>query len=374
MVSTPLQWIPLKRVRNGPLAGLSTHQFVVALGLGAIVAAASIALGEFKVSWIVWVRSLTGAIAVLLAFTLGGNLRIGNLSRTAVRIGAVLLSMPVILLLMYVFQLAYLLFSNGLPTDETLNYRPYISGWIRMSVTALVVGGSAVLVYMLTESANESRQQALRFDLERKTLEAQALSARMRAMQARIEPHFLFNTLANVQQLVEQRSPRAAPLLGNLIAYLRAAVPQMRTDVTTLEREFDMARNYLAIMQMRMPDRLGWAADLPDALKTQPIPPLAVMTLVENAVRHGIDPTEHGGRVQVSATAENGCVRVQVSDTGNGAAVPVNDGFGLTHLRESMRTLWGADATLDIASQPRQGTWAVLKFPLAAAPAQEAAQ
>src|SRR5262249_21315654 len=138
----------------------------------------------------------------------------------------------------------------------------------------------------------QARAQELKFALERSTLEKQALDARLSLLQAQIEPHFLFNTLANVQELVESGSPRAAPVLQSLISYLRAAMPRLHDGEPTLGNEEDLVRSYLELMHMRMPDRLQVAIDVDPALRAQRFPSMALLTLVENAVRHGIDPSE----------------------------------------------------------------------------------
>jgi sensor histidine kinase YesM len=163
-------------------------------------------------------------------------------------------------------------------------------GWRILTLTAVTVGVTAALVAMLLENLRAAERKALQVELEKKTLESEALAAQMRLMQAQVEPHFLFNTLANVQQLIEDNSPTASTMLASLIAYLKAAVPQMRTDLTTLGQELAMVSHYLSIMQMRMGSRLRWSLSLPTDLAKCKIPPLIVITLVENAVQHGIDP------------------------------------------------------------------------------------
>ena len=119
-------------------------------------------------------------------------------------------------------------------------------------------------------------------------------------MQAQVEPHFLFNTLASVQFLTETDPPKAGQMLGHLLAYLRAALPQLRSASTTLGQEADLAQAYLSIMQMRMGSRLAFAVDVPAELRTQPLPPMLLMSLVENAVKHGIEPKAEGGNVRIA--------------------------------------------------------------------------
>ena len=166
-----------------------------------------------------------------------------------------------------------------------------------------------------------ARHQALAFELERSELERQALDARLRLLQAQVEPHFLFNTLANVQALVDAGSPQAPPVLGSLIAYLRAAVPRLNEPATTLGQELQLVRAYLELMQMRMPDRLQFALHVDDAARTLRCPPMTLLTLVENAVRHGIDPSEEGGRIDIRrARCATAAAASASTDTGVGLA------------------------------------------------------
>ena len=160
-------------------------------------------------------------------------------------------------------------------------------------------------------------------------LERQALDARLALLHAQIEPHFLFNTLANVQALVDSGSPRAAPVLQSLIAYLRAAMPQLHEGgMSTLGDELELVRAYLELMHLRMPDRLQLRVDVDPALLALRFPPMALLTLVENAVRHGIDPSEQGGRIEVGGRLDAATrrVRLWVADTAASACASRADG------------------------------------------------
>jgi LytS/YehU family sensor histidine kinase len=124
-------------------------------------------------------------------------------------------------------------------------------------------------------------------------------------MQAQVEPHFLFNTLASVQFLTETDPPKAGKMLAHLLEYLRAALPQLRSDSTTLGQETDLAQAYLSIMQMRMGPRLSFAIDVPGELRSHHLPPMMLMSLVENAIKHGLEPRAEGGTVRVEASTGN---------------------------------------------------------------------
>lgn len=209
-----------------------------------------------------------------------------------------------------------------------------------------------------------ARHQALAFELERSELERQALDSRLRLLQAQVEPHFLFNTLANVRELVDAGSPQASTVLASLIAYLRAAVPRLHEPATTLGQELQLVRAYLELMHMRMPDRLQFSLQADEAALGLRCPPMMLLTLVENAVRHGIDPSEEGGRIEVRVQLRDGRCHAQVSDTGVGLQ-PAGDGLGtgLSTLRERLQLVFGGDAQLRLASLEPHGVCVEVDFP-----------
>lgn len=173
------------------------------------------------------------------------------------------------------------------------------TGYGKLVFTALLFAPWIAVGAILRQRDEFTREQAFAFDLERSEFERRVSDARLRLLQAQVEPHFLFNTLANVQALVDSGSPQASKVLTSLIAYLRAAVPRMHSQTTTLADEVELVRAYLELMQMRMPDRLQYAIHLDPAAARLHCPPMTLLTLVENAVRHGIDPSEAGGRIDI---------------------------------------------------------------------------
>jgi signal transduction histidine kinase len=210
-----------------------------------------------------------------------------------------------------------------------------------------------------------AREQAFRFELERSEFERRESDARLRLLQAQVEPHFLFNTLANVQALVDSGSPQASKVLASLVAYLRAAVPRMHSHTGTLETEVELVRAYLELMQMRIPDRLRYAIHVDPAAARLQCPPMTLLTLVENAVRHGIDPGEAGGRVDVDIWLRDGRCVMRVTDTGVGLQ-PTSRGLGtgLTNLRERLKLAFGADARLQLTEVQPHGVSAEISFPV----------
>jgi hypothetical protein len=217
---------------------------------------------------------------------------------------------------------------------------------------------------ILKQRSAFAHEQALAFDLERSEFARQALDARLRLLQAQVAPHFLFNTLANVQALVEAGSPQASRVLASLIAYLRAAVPRMESQLSTLDREVELARAYLDVMQMRMPDRLHYALHLDPAAARMQCPPMTLLTLVENAVRHGIDPSETGGRIDADIWLRDGRCLMRVTDTGAGLDSRSHGlGTGLANLRERLQLAFGNDVSFKLTEKEPHGVCAELGFP-----------
>jgi sensor histidine kinase YesM len=182
---------------------------------------------------------------------------------------------------------------------------------------------------------------------EAEALKRQVVEARMAAMQAQVEPHFLFNTLASIDHLIETDPKRASQMQKNLIALLRASMPTMRetgtAGVRDLGRELAVIRPYLEILQVRMEERLTTEIDVPEGLLSAEFPPMMVQTLVENAIKHGLEPKPEGGHLMVKAEIVHGKLAVTVADTGLGfgRAATAGTGVGLANIRERLQLLYG---------------------------------
>jgi signal transduction histidine kinase len=259
----------------------------------------------------------------------------------------------------------------------------YTMGFSIMAFMGLLFGPWIALVALLRQREAFAREQALAFALERSELERRALDARMKLLQAQVEPHFLFNTLANVRTLVRRAgSEQASAVLDSLIHYLRAAVPQLDGGASRFADERALVQAYLNVMHLRMPDRLQFAIDMDEAALALHCPAAAVLTLVENAIRHGIDPAEDGGRIEVTVRRAGDRVRVCVVDTGIGLGAarvrpqgdPGAGGTGLVNLRERLALAFGGDVTLSLTAAGARGTRAEIDLPaLPALPAMPAA-
>ncbi|MCX8003585.1 MAG: histidine kinase [Burkholderiaceae bacterium] len=214
-----------------------------------------------------------------------------------------------------------------------------------------------------SERARDALAAAAR---ESDALAAQMMQARLSALQAQIEPHFLFNTLANIASLVESEPARAKAMLDRLGTLLRAVLAASRAPHTTLGQELDLVRAYLEIMEMRMGGRLRFSIDADAPLRAHPVPPLLLQPLVENAIRHGLEPKAAPGQVRIRARASADGVDLAVEDDGVGFdATTAGDGVGLANLRERLRALYGEAARLTI-EEARPGTRVRLHLPLAA--------
>ncbi|MFZ2827495.1 sensor histidine kinase [Hydrogenophaga sp.] len=206
--------------------------------------------------------------------------------------------------------------------------------------------------------------------LERKMAEArhQASEARLKLLESQLEPHMLFNTLANLRALIGTDPARATAMLDRLNDYLRATLTASRTDALsgrhTLAEEFARLRDYLELMAVRMGPRLRYTLELPEALSAQPVPPLLLQPLVENCIRHGLEPSLQGGEIRVAARQGAAGLELEVSDTGVGCRPTPEPGFGLSQVRERIATAYAGQAHMDWHSQPGSGTCARLTLPL----------
>jgi signal transduction histidine kinase len=204
---------------------------------------------------------------------------------------------------------------------------------------------------------------------EAESLKRQVVEARMAAMQAQVEPHFLFNTLASIDHLIETDPPRASQMQRNLIALLRASMPTMReanaSGVRDLGRELAVIRPYLEILKVRMEERLQTEIDVPEGLLSAEFPPMMIQSLVENAIKHGLEPKADGGSLVVKAEIAHGKLVVCVSDTGLGfgRAATAGTGVGLANIRERLNLLYGGKASVTVAENQPSGTRVTITVP-----------
>ena len=213
-------------------------------------------------------------------------------------------------------------------------------------------------------TAEEANKRAETEQLRRTVLEA-----RMQALQAQIEPHFLFNTLASIDQLIVTDPPRASKMQQSLIRYLRSALPQMREGRRpSLGQQVDLSSAYLEIMAVRMEERLRTVISVPEGLKSAVFPSMMLQTLVENAIKHGLEPKPEGGSLEIRAEVTDGRLAVHVLDSGVGFAPRGDAGVGLANVRERLKALYDDRAELIIGVPPGGGTCATITVPYEVVP------
>jgi sensor histidine kinase YesM len=277
----------------------------------------------------------------------------GPLARWALQVVAVAAVMPVVELVFFVAAT-----EPGAPPFWRVEAR--LGSFAALSLLGMLVSSWVAMTALMRER-DESVKRAER---ARGELERQALDARLRLLQAQVEPHFLFNTLANVQALVDVGSARASPVLASLVSYLRAAVPRLSEPVNRLGQELEMARAYLALMQMRLPDRLQFSVQADAGVERFRCPPTTLLTLVENAVRHGIDPSLDGGRIDVSVHLRGARCVAAVRDTGVGITLGSGGlGTGLSTLRERLYLAFAGEADLRLTEVLPHGVLVEVEFP-----------
>ena len=331
----------------------------------------SIALGALlslpmeTATWIVVIRGLVVGLAAMLAFSLFERWPARDprwLPRWVLQLIGIVMVVPLAALL------AYWLTTGGHPNFG--NEQKRVVGYMMLTFMGVFFAPWIALGALLRQREAFARTQALAFDLERSELERKASDTRLRLLQAQVAPHFLFNTLANVQALVDAGSPQASAVLKSLIAYLRAAVPRLDDPATTLGQEVDLVRAYLEVMRMRMPDRLTYALQVDPSARGLACPPMTLLTLVENAVRHGIDPGEEGGHIDVRVEVRAGRCHVRVADTGVGLRTTgAGLGTGLSTLRERLALAFRGDAHLRLIELEPHGVVAEIEFPAREPPA-----
>jgi sensor histidine kinase YesM len=294
---------------------------------------------------------LTG-FAMLGGFALAEGLSVADGRQRVVAVG---IALPASAALGYAVAVA-LLYSPGF---SVLSMQ-FIGDTLRMSV----LGGAVAFIYMMSRGSDIAANATHETMLAHQALSKQTIEARLQLMEAQIEPHFLFNSLANVQRLYETEAESGERLLENLKTYLRAALPQMRETRSTLGREAELSRAYLEVLRARMGERLQFEIDVAAALREQAFPSMMVITLVENAVKHGIQRSPKGGTVVVRARRSGDRLMVAVVDTGVGFSGSSGKGIGLANIRARLSALFGDRAELSLCANEPSGVVASIAIPV----------
>jgi signal transduction histidine kinase len=236
--------------------------------------------------------------------------------------------------------------------------------WIGIiAFSCVLISSILAAIFFARERGARAEAELERERLRSERIERQAALANLRALQAQIEPHFLFNTLANVASLIDSHPELAKRMVESFNRFLRASLAATRSDTTTLGEEGRLIGAYLDVLQVRMGQRLGYTVEVPPELAAYSLPPMLLQPLAENAIKHGLEPKVEGGTITFAAREERGEIVVEVADTGVGFAPTTRGGVGLSNLRSRLALLYGGRARLDVIENSPSGTRVVVRLP-----------
>ncbi len=226
-----------------------------------------------------------------------------------------------------------------------------------------LLGGMLTAVGEFHRREVASTEATQRAEFDRAAFEREMTEARLQVLQAQVEPHFLFNTLANVRRLYEKNHAAGRTMLDNLMRYLEIALPRMRHDQSTLERDSELIEAFLHVQRIRMGRRLAFSIAVPAELRAHPVPPMMLLTLVENAIKHGINPSPRGGRIDVTARVDGDRLILRVADTGIGFAPGSGGGTGLANISARLMAQFGNRANFVLENNEQGGAAATIVLP-----------
>ena len=311
---------------------------------------------------------------VLLAVVAAANRGPGQGWRQVVLLGAAIVLGCAAGILLFIWALPLLFpqspIARALAQDDAMVRMLRLTG---LTLSNVVLSATATAFgYYLKRSADSAA--ALRSEEQaREETDREGAEARLQVMEAQIEPHFLFNTLASIRRLYETDAASGKAMLRHLTQYLTASLPVLREAHSTLGRELALAEAYLNVHRIRMGTRLAVEIDVPQSMHALPVPPMMLATLVENAIIHGLSPLPHGGRVRISARTDGRATAIEVLDTGRGLQDTWGTGVGLANIRARLQSAFGDAADLTLVAGPESGAVATLRLPCVAAAMETAA-
>lgn len=228
----------------------------------------------------------------------------------------------------------------------------------------LLFGSIISYIFISREKISAGNALLMEEKFKRLALEKKAVETEFQFLQSQIEPHFLFNTLSNVMSLIDTSPGRAKTMLGDFVSFLRSSLSLRRDSTITISQEMDLISNYLNILRVRMGDRLKVDISVHEDVREHPIPPLLIQPLVENAVKHGLEPKPEGGAIAVICESRSGKVRIEVSDSGRGIGDSVGGtGIGLANIEKRLNLLYGSKGRLTLHERKPSGVTAVIEIP-----------
>jgi len=249
----------------------------------------------------------------------------------------------------------------GISLSEIVRGRP--APFVQMPFIGILFGTMVTYFFFSRERISHTEAQLQEEQIKRLTLEKMSLESHLKLLQAQIEPHFLFNTLSNIQSLLESDPDAGKAMLEDLTRYLRSSLTRTRARTATLGQELDLIRAYLGIYKVRMGERLSYTVEVPDSLRGVAFPPMLLQPLVENAIKHGIEPRISGGDILVKAEDRDGCYRIVVADTGLGLSGNAAGGIGLANVRERMEALFQGRGRLILEDNVPSGLKVTMEIP-----------
>ncbi|MBT8370799.1 MAG: sensor histidine kinase [Deltaproteobacteria bacterium] len=248
---------------------------------------------------------------------------------------------------------------SGLSTADVFERH----GLIQLLFLGVMFGSIITYIFSSRAQIADSEARIQEEKIKRLTSEKKAAEANLKLLQAQIEPHFLFNTLSNVLSLLDTNPRKGQSMLSNFIQYLRASISKIRQEQATLGQEMEMIRAYLNVFKFRMGDRLDYKIDLPKNLEDILFPPMLIQPLVENAIKHGLEPKIDGGEISISGIEKDGFLKLEVVDTGMGFREERESGMGLANIRERLQSLYGNRGRLILEEHQPHGLKATIEVP-----------
>ena len=362
----------LARTLRRAFAGLTPVAWLL-LGLGLAVQSVSVQVldvllalreGRFgawllEVAWYGLFLAIT-ALPIVLGVTAVGNL---GPQRGAARVASLAAAVVATTFAGMLLRRA----ARWLLEPELMSWPDWFGGAPHTLFEYAAMAGAVTVVVEFLRRQRASVSAMHRAEVDRLALEREMAEARMQVMQAQIEPHFLFNTLANVRRLYQTDSAAGQVMLDNLMRYFAVALPRMRQADSDLGREAELIEAYLGVHRVRMGARLSYRVDIPPELRSVRVPPMMLLTLVENAIKHGLNPLPEGGFIRVRAAVEDGALLLEVSDSGRGfhEGEGTGGGTGLANIRARLHAAYGKQAELALHANEPRGVTATVVLPRA---------